>query len=43
MASNQPVPDRTLDIRWAVRIVLVVFAALAIYGAYVRYIVAKGH
>ena len=43
MASNQPVPDRTLDIRWAVRIVLVVFAALAIYGAYVRYVVAKGH
>ncbi len=39
-SSNQPVPDRTLDIRWAVRIVL---AALAIYGAYVRYIVAKGH
>ncbi len=43
MASNQPVPDRTLDIRSAVRIVLVVFAALAIYGAYVRYVVAKGH
>jgi hypothetical protein len=38
-----PVPDRTLDIRWAVRISTVVLAALAIYGGYVRYVIAKGH
>jgi hypothetical protein len=43
MDSGQPVPDRAFDIRWAVRIVLVIFTALAIYGAYVRYVVAKGH
>ena len=43
MDSGQPVPDRTFDIRWAVRIVLVILTALAIYGAYVRYVVAKGH
>ncbi len=33
--TGEPVPPK--------RIVLVVFAALAIYDAYVRYIVAKGH
>lgn len=43
MQTNQPVPDRTRDIRVAVRIFTVVFAALAIYGAYIRYVVAKGH
>jgi hypothetical protein len=43
MESNLPVPDRTRDIKWAVRIVIVVLAALAVYGAYVRYVVAKGH
>ena len=43
MESNQPVPDRTRDITWAVRIVTVILAALTIYGAYVRYVVAKGH
>jgi len=43
MQSDQPVPDRTRDIRWAVRIVTVVFAILAVYGGYVRYVVAKGH
>ena len=43
MQSDQPVPDRTSDIRWAVRIVTAVLAVLAIYGAYVRYVVAKGH
>jgi hypothetical protein len=43
MQSDQPVPDRTRDIRWAVRIVTVVLAVLAVYGAYVRYVVAKGH
>jgi hypothetical protein len=43
MDSHLPVPDRTLNIRWAVRIVTVVLAGLAIYGGYVRYVVAKGH
>lgn len=43
MQSEQPVPDRTVDITLAVRIVTVVLTALAIYGAYVRYVVAKGH
>ena len=43
MQSDQPVPDRTRNIRWAVRIVLVVLTGLAIYGGYVRYVVAKGH
>jgi len=31
MANNLPVPDRTFNITWAVRIVTVVLAALAIY------------
>ena len=43
MANQLPVPNRTFDIRLAVRIVTVVLAALAIYGAYVRYVIAKGH
>ena len=43
MQNDLPVPNRTLDIRWAVRIIIVVLAALAIYGAYVRYWIAKGH
>jgi hypothetical protein len=43
MSSDQPVPDRTRDIRWAVQFMTIVFAALAIYGAYVRYVVARGH
>jgi hypothetical protein len=43
MQSGQPVPDRTRDIKVAVRIVTVILTGLAIYGAYVRYIVAKGH
>ena len=43
MQSDQPVPDRTFNIKWAVRIVVVVLTALAIYGAYIRYVVAKGH
>ena len=41
--TGQPVPDRTRDIRLAVRILLVVLTALTLYGAYIRYIVAKGH
>jgi len=43
MESGQPVPNRTRDIRVAVRIVVVILVGLAIYGGYVRYIVAKGH
>jgi hypothetical protein len=43
MTSDQPVPDRTFDIRWAVRSMLVVFTALAIYGAYARYWIGNGH
>jgi hypothetical protein len=43
MQSDQPVPDRTVDITLAVRVVTIVLTALAIYGAYVRYVVAKGH
>jgi len=43
MDTDQPVPDRRRDITWAVRIVLAVLTCLAIYGAYVRYVVAKGH
>ena len=43
MQSDQPVPDRTRDIKWAVRIVTVIFAILAVYGGYVRYVVARGH
>jgi hypothetical protein len=43
MQSDQPVPDRTFNITWAVRIVIVILTALAIYGAYVRYVIAKGH
>jgi hypothetical protein len=43
MDNDLPVPDRTRDIRWAVRVFTVVMAGLAIYGAYVRYVVAKGH
>jgi hypothetical protein len=42
MAAGQPVPDRSLDIRWAVRILLVILFALAVYGGWVRYIIAKG-
>jgi hypothetical protein len=41
--SGQPVPDRTRDIRAAVWIFMSVLAGLAIYGGYVRYVVAKGH
>jgi hypothetical protein len=43
MERGLPVPDRTFDIRWAVRVVTVVFVGLAIYGGYVRYVIAKGH
>jgi hypothetical protein len=43
MHNRLPVPDRTGNIRSAVQVTTVVLAALAIYGAYVRYVVAKGH
>ena len=43
MDNQLPVPDRTRDIRWAVRFFVVVLTALALYGAYVRYVIAKGH
>lgn len=43
MESNQPVPDRTRNITVAVRTLTIVLFGLAIYGGYVRYVVAKGH
>jgi hypothetical protein len=43
MDNDLPVPNRTRDIRLAVQILTVVLAALAIYGAYVRYVIARGH
>ncbi len=43
MDNDLPVPDRTFDITSAVRIVTVILAGLAVYGAYVRYVIAKGH
>jgi hypothetical protein len=42
MQSEQAVPDRTRDIRWAVWIMIVVGTSLASYGGYVRYVIAKG-
>jgi hypothetical protein len=43
MHNDLPVPDRTRNIRWAVRLTIVISAGLTIYGAYVRYVIAKGH
>ena len=43
MDNDLPVPDRTFDITSAVRILTVILAGLAIYGAYVRYVIAMGH
>jgi hypothetical protein len=43
MDNHLPVPDRTRNIRWAVWFMTVVLTALAIYGGYVRYVIAKGH
>jgi len=43
MHNDLPVPGRTHSITVAVRIFMGVFAALTIYGAYVRYWVARGH
>jgi hypothetical protein len=42
MQNDLPVPDRTFNITWAVRITLVILTALTIYGAFVRYVIAKG-
>jgi hypothetical protein len=43
MNNDLPVPNRTRDITLAVRVITGILAALALYGAYVRYVVAKGH
>ncbi len=43
MDNQLPVPDRTRDIRRAIRVMTVILAGLTIYGGYVRYVVAKGH
>jgi hypothetical protein len=43
MQNDLPVPDRTHSIKWAVRTMIVVLTGLAIYGGYVRYVIAKGH
>jgi hypothetical protein len=43
MDNDLSVPDRTFDITSAVRVVTVILAGLAVYGGYVRYVIAKGH
>lgn len=43
MDNSIPVPNRDLNIKAAVYAVSAVVAGLAIYGGYVRYVVAKGH
>jgi len=43
MQNDLPAADRTHSIKWAVRVMIVVFTGLAIYGGYVRYVIAKGH
>jgi hypothetical protein len=43
MHNHLPVPDRTRNISWAVWIITVLLTGLAIYGGYVRYVIAKGH
>jgi hypothetical protein len=43
MDNHLPVPDRTRNIRWAVWVMTVVLTGLAVYGGYIRYVVAKGH
>jgi hypothetical protein len=42
MANDLPVPDRNVDIRAAVRVMTLLLGGLAIYGAYVRFVIAKG-
>ena len=41
MQTDQPVPDRTRSIRSVVWVFTVVLLGLAIYGGYVRYVIAK--
>jgi len=43
MHNHLPVPDRARNIRWAVWVITVILTGLAIYGGYVRYVIAKGH
>ena len=43
MDNDLPVPDRTRDIRLAVRFMAAILAALAVYGGFVRFVIAKGH
>ena len=43
MQNDLPVPDRGFNITAAVRIVTAILGALAVYGTYVRYVIAKGH
>ncbi|HEY6276065.1 MAG TPA: hypothetical protein VIX86_07005 [Streptosporangiaceae bacterium] len=43
MQNDLPVPDRTRNIHAAVWIMVVVLTGLAIYGGWVRYVIAKGH
>jgi hypothetical protein len=43
MQNDLPVPDRERSLRWAVWFMIVVFTALAAYGGYVRFVIAKGH
>ena len=43
MHNDLPVPDRTRNIRWAVWVLTLALTGLAIYGGYVRYVLAKGH
>jgi len=43
MTNDLPVPDRTRNIRRAVWVVTVILGGLAVYGGYVRYVVARGH
>ena len=41
MQTDQPVPDRTRSIRSVVWVFTVVLLGLAVYGGYVRYVIAK--
>lgn len=43
MQAGEKVPDRSRSIRWAVWSVALTLGALAGYGVYIRYVVAKGH
>jgi hypothetical protein len=43
MGNQLPVPNRTRNISSAVWVVTLILTGLAIYGGYVRYVIAKGH